>query len=190
MVHSFDPDHFQKAWAFAARWHQGQFYLQPLETIKPFDYLYHLSGVTQETLWALDQVDHADRDLAVQCAVLHDIIEDTGCGYNEIKQEFGDRVANGVLALSKNPGLPDKSRQMDDSLARIVQQPHEIWMVKMADRICNLLAPPHTWTKEEKAFYHQEAIKIYQILQSANPIQAERLWQKIENYRLFIKENL
>jgi (p)ppGpp synthase/HD superfamily hydrolase len=129
-----------------------------------------------------------DEDLAVQCAVLHDVIEDTPCGYDEVKLEFGPDVADGVLALSKNPELPDKTSQMDDSLARILLQPQEIWMVKMADRIGNLLAAPYFWTKEDKAFYHLEAIKIHQTLQAANQIQAERLWQKIEIYRSFFEE--
>jgi hypothetical protein len=47
---------------------------------------------------------------------------------------IGNEIADGVIALSKNTILPSKEEQMKDSIARIKQQPKEVWMVKMCDR--------------------------------------------------------
>lgn len=79
------------------------------------------------------------------CAILHDTIEDTGCTYAQLSEVFAQRVADGVDALSKRSHL-DKAEAMSDSLNRIRSQPHAIWKVKLADRICNLQAPHHDWS--------------------------------------------
>ena len=47
--------------------------------------------------------------------------------------------------------------QMADSLARIKQQPKEVWLVKLADRSANLGKPPHYWSAEKILAYRQEA---------------------------------
>ena len=76
---------------------------------------------------------------------------------------------------------------MRDSLHRIKQQPREIWMVKMADRITNLYHPPFYWTNEKILAYRDEALVIYQELYTANPQLAERLQQKIAAYPQFLR---
>lgn len=96
--------------------------------------------------------------------------------------EFGVEVANGVSALSKDPGLPTKQQQMADSLARIAQQPREVWMVKLADRITNLQPPPPHWNTEKIDRYREEARLILHALQTANDWLAERLNHKIDAF--------
>ena len=93
-------------------------------------------------------------------------------------------VASGVLALTKDSGL-DKSDQMPDSLKRILAQPPEIALVKMADRITNLQPPPPDWTPEKRARYLQEARTIYDALHHVSPFLATRLKQKMEDYRTY-----
>ena len=75
---------------------------------------------------------------------------------------------------------------MLDSLKRIKQQPKEVWAVKMADRICNLYAPPFYWTNEKKKTYREEAMLIHRELKDGNAYLAERLGRKIEEYRAYI----
>ena len=65
---------------------------------------------------------------------------------------FGKDVADGVLALTKNENLPKEDR-MRDSLERLLKQPKQVQIVKLADRITNLQAPPHYWTKEKIVNY-------------------------------------
>ena len=182
----WSPDAFAKAWHFASLYHVGQTYAGPEEG-QAFDYLTHVGSVAVELVWALPTAPDIDGDLAVQCAVLHDVIEDTDATYDLVAESFGEDVANGVLALSKDPALPTKAEQMADSLRRIRQQPKEIWMVKMADRIANLEPPPYHWDDAKIEAYRQEAIVIHDALHTANETLANRLQEKIEQYRYFLK---
>ena len=169
-----------KALHFAALAHQGQKYPGT-----DLPYLVHLNMVSMEIMTALHTESDADGNLAVQCALLHDVIEDTGTSVTVLRAEFGDAVTDGVLALSKNPHL-EKSLQLADSLERIRRQPREVWRVKMADRISNLSAPPHYWTCEKISDYRNESVTIYGTLKDASVFLSERLKQKIEDYRKFI----
>lgn len=125
-------------------------------------------------------------DLSIQCALLHDVIEDTDVTYDQVRSTFGEEVAAGVMSLSKNTNLPTKAEQMEDSLNRILLQPKEVWMVKLADRITNLQPPPHYWNKEKITHYRDEAILIHKHLGASHRLLSERLQQKIYNYQAFI----
>lgn len=163
---------------FASDRHRGQ--LVP-GTSRPYDT--HLAKVAIEVIAALHHHPEADGNLAVQCALLHDAIEDTDATFDQIQQQFGRAVANGVLALTKNADLP-KAQQMPDSLRRILEQPREIAMVKMADRITNLAPPPSHWTAEKCRAYQSEATEILLALGMASSFLSERLQQKIDSYKI------
>jgi (p)ppGpp synthase/HD superfamily hydrolase len=178
MTSDWSRELYIKACRFAAQAHRGQ-----LVPGSDLPYLLHLNLVSMEILAALNAESGHDGDLAVQCALLHDTIEDTETSYEQIVGTFGIRIADGVAALSKNPDL-DKSQQLVDSLERIKQQPIEIWMVKLADRITNLQPPPRHWTQPKILKYRDEAIEIHTHLQAASPFLASRLAEKIQNYRV------
>jgi (p)ppGpp synthase/HD superfamily hydrolase len=180
MPNNWSQEIYIKALHKASQAHQGQ--KIPGSEIP---YIQHLSIVCMEIIAALNIENFHDGNLAVQCAILHDTLEDTNITFEQIQTEFGDAVANGVLALTKNPSL-EKSWQMFDSLNRIKQQPQEIWMVKLADRITNLQAPPNYWQQDKIIRYRQEAIEIYENLKDASQFLASRLAIKIENYQRFI----
>jgi (p)ppGpp synthase/HD superfamily hydrolase len=175
---NWDRELYIKACRFAAQAHQGQLYPGT-----ELPYLMHLNFVSMEILAALSAESGRDGDLAVQCALLHDTIEDTATTYAQIESIFGVRVADGVSALSKNPAL-EKSLQLSHSLERIKLQPIEIWMVKLADRITNLQTPPPHWTKDKIVKYREDAIEIHTHLQTASPFLATRLAEKIQKYRV------
>jgi (p)ppGpp synthase/HD superfamily hydrolase len=179
MTKIWAQESYLKAYKFAASAHRGQ-------TVPGTDlpYIMHISFVSMEVIAALRISDGYAEDLAVQCALLHDVIEDTDATYEQLNQEFGIQVADGVLALSKDKTLV-KSLQMEDSLKRIMRQPKEVQMVKLADRITNLQPPPDYWTREKISHYREEAIEIYNALREANDLLASRLWQKIEEYKVF-----
>ncbi len=180
MKSNWNQELYIKACRFAAEAHQGQLYPGT-----ELPYLLHLNLVSMEILTALSVEPGLDGDLAVQCALLHDSIEDTDTSYEQIASMFGVKVADGVVALSKNPAL-EKSQQLIDSLNRIVQQPREIWMVKLADRITNLQSPPSHWTQEKISRYREEAIEIHTHLQAASPFLALRLAEKIQTYHKYL----
>ncbi|NJO87915.1 MAG: bifunctional (p)ppGpp synthetase/guanosine-3',5'-bis(diphosphate) 3'-pyrophosphohydrolase [Chloroflexia bacterium] len=186
-INTWNREKYIKAWKFATKHHTGQKYggSEPEEYI---DYINHIGMVCMEVIWALKHTNEKyDADLAIQCAILHDTIEDTEATFDDIKSLFGEKVANGVMALSKNEQIQSKAQMMTDSLQRIKKQGKEVWMVKLADRISNLNAPPFYWDNNKKIKYLEEAKLIYNALHTANVELAERLNEKITNYSSFIQ---
>jgi (p)ppGpp synthase/HD superfamily hydrolase len=178
-------DLYIKAWHFATQKHEGQTYGGAKEGER-INYLNHIGTVTMEVIWCLEHTSKSyNADLAIQCAILHDTIEDTNTSYKEIEENFGVEVANGVLALSKNMQLPTKREQMLDSLERILQQPQEVAMVKLADRVSNLYHPPFYWDKKKILEYIDEAELIANKLQHADILLLERLQERIQKYHQF-----
>lgn len=172
----WSQEHYIKALLFAANAHNSQ---KVPGTELP--YLTHLTMVCMEVISALSVENDLDGNLVIQCALLHDVLEDTAVEYERLKDTFGEAVLNGVQALTKNDNLL-KDEKMADSLTRIRQQPREVWMVKLADRITNLQPPPKHWTIEKIQSYQQEARQIYEALHQASPFLATRLQQKAEDY--------
>jgi (p)ppGpp synthase/HD superfamily hydrolase len=172
----WSQDAYLEAYRFAAEAHLGQLY--PGTEIS---YLMHLGFVSMELLAALAVEEHADGDLAVRCALLHDTVEDTAITRGQLVERFGEAVAAGVAALTKNEALP-KAERMSDSLRRIREQPREVWLVKLADRISNLAPPPAHWDAAKIAAYRVEAAEILSALGDASPFLAARLRTRMEGY--------
>lgn len=154
---------------------------------QPYSYVVHLAEVAQEVMAALcSGDDKLDAELLIQCAILHDSMEDAGISYQELKNQFGKALADGVQALTKNKALPPEMR-MEDSLNRIKTQSREIWMVKLADRIVNLQRPPASWSKEKKTSFLKEAETILRFLGEASSFLADRIQKQIECYKSYIQ---
>lgn len=178
-------DNIQKAWQIATKLHHGQVYAGAKEG-EDVDYINHIGSVTFEVMNALPFEKEVDADLAVLCAILHDTVEDTAFTYEDVLKHFGKNVADGVQALTKNEALGSKKAQMEDSLARIRQQPKVIWMVKLADRIVNLSSVPYYWSNEKKEKYRIEGQLILEKLKAGSDFLAKRLERKIEEYEYYI----
>jgi len=176
---SWSQEAYLAAWHFAAEAHRGQ---KVPGSKSP--YIVHVAAVAMEVIAALreETVDHPD--LAVQCALLHDTVEDTDTSAEDLAERFGAAVTGGVAALSKRGDLA-KPEAMRDSLERISAQPREIAMVKLADRITNLQPPPDFWTAEKCTAYRAEAQDIHAALAGASPYLAARLAAKIEAYAAY-----
>ncbi len=177
----WNQEKYIKAWNFASKMHRHQ-YLPGTD----IPYINHIGNVVMEAMTAISLTKSIKNpDLMVQAALLHDTIEDTEATYDDIKNTFGEDVAKGVSALSKNKELALKSEQMEDSINRIKKQPAEIWMVKLSDRITNLQPPPRHWNKEKIKKYHNESVFILTSLGKANEFLCKRLEKKIERYSLY-----
>ena len=172
---SWNQDLFKRTLDFAAKAHGTQ---QVPGSGAP--YVVHLVKVATEVLRVSDAT--FDVDFAMQCALLHDSVEDAGVAVEVLRTEFGDGVADGVSALTKNDALP-KAERMADSLRRIHTQPREVWMVKLADRITNLEPAPPSWSVEKRRAYVLEAQVIHDALQEAHAGLAARLLVKIAGYK-------
>jgi guanosine-3',5'-bis(diphosphate) 3'-pyrophosphohydrolase len=169
-------DAWHDAWRFSAEAHHGQKFPG---TELPYNV--HVASVAAETLLGLEGAALNDRLLALRCALLHDVLEDTPMPAETLGARFGDAVLAGVRALSKNASLPKEVR-MADSLARIRLQPPAVWCVKLADRITNLDAPPHDWSDDKIAAYRVEAGEILAALGDASERLATRLRRRIAVY--------
>ena len=181
-------DEIQKTWHLAAKLHHGQIYKDASEG-RDMAYLFHIGSVTFEMMTAVLKEPELNAGLAIKCAILHDTIEDTSIDFHEVQNLFGEEVAHGVMALSKNEELETKREMMEDSLQRIKQQPKEVWAVKMADRICNLYLHPHHWSKEKIIKYREEALFIHHELKEGSPYLADRLYTRILAYTAFIENS-
>lgn len=175
---------YDSALRFAARAHDGQT-LPGSRT----PYIVHPVSVAQRLLAALlaEVKEHGiarDFDLALQCALLHDVLEDTDTSAESLRTTFGCAVAEGVQALSKDPGLPREER-MADSLRRLEKTPAEVRMVKLADRICNLAPPPRHWSREKVQVYHTESYAILKALEASSALLAEELTRAIKAYAVY-----
>ena len=181
-MHIWNQEQYLKAWNFASTIHNGQ--RVPGGDIP---YVNHIGLVSMEAMAAIAHNEEIQfPNLLVLCALLHDAIEDTDTTYDKIQNEYGNEVANGVLALTKNKDLPSKMEQMEDSIGRIKAQPKEVWMVKLCDRITNLQPPPKHWDKEKIEKYRDEAQFILEQLGEANSFLAKRLKSKIEGYDQYL----
>ncbi len=175
----WNQDLYKRALDFAARAHGDQ-----KVPGSGFPYVVHVTKVAMEVLHATR--DGALRaDLAMPCALLHDCIEDGGPTWEApLRAEFGDAVADGVRALSKDAAVAKPDR-MADALRRIRAQPKEIWAVKLADRITNLEPPPPAWTPEKRRRYLAEAKQILDALRGASASLEERFEQKMREYEAY-----
>jgi len=171
---------YAAAWEFAKHKHRGQTYGGRREG-EQIPYETHLTSVAAELLSAIGAEPGWDVDFALQCALLHDVLEDTATSFDELAIEFGEPVAGGVAALTKDAALPPASR-MGDSLRRIMLQEKEVWAVKMADRISNLSHPPYYWDRAKIEAYRAEGQRILDALEPANKKLADRLAERIAAY--------
>jgi (p)ppGpp synthase/HD superfamily hydrolase len=86
-----------KAIEFAGMMHNGQMRKYPPAT----PYLTHLSNVAL----LLQRAGYADE--VVAAGLLHDVLEDTNCKEDRLREEFGDKITGLVLAVSENKDEKD-----------------------------------------------------------------------------------
>jgi len=176
---ALSPEPYVRALRFAASAHGVQ---KVPGTDHP--YVVHVCSVAAEVIAALEIEPHADPDLAIACALLHDVVEDTSVPLADVERAFGPRVAAGVSALTRDTKAPKEARTGAD-LDRIRLQPHEVWMVKLADRITNLQPPPKDWTPGTCRTYRIEAEAIADALGDASGVLVARLRARIASYRRY-----
>lgn len=169
----------QQAKTFASEFHSEHFYPDG----RP--YFSHLESVSSLSQQATLHDSSLDEGTLLCVSYLHDTIEDTSASYQHLLTHFGSRIADSVLALSKNKKL-SKQEQIQDSLNRILLTSKEAQVVKLADRISNLgqtlLHTDHKWTHEYKEYYREESLLIYEFLGSSSVVLAKKLKTLISIY--------
>lgn len=177
MKEFWNADLFYKVVEFAMKKHDGQ-----IRMMSNMPYIGHVFEVFGEcTKACLQEEIDVDWNYLMMVALLHDTLEDTDCSYSEISAMFGKPVADGVMALTKNTSL-DYEKQIEESLTRIVKQPKEVSLIKMADRIVNMQDTPVEWSHTKRKQYKIDAVKILNTLGKNSKILSFRLQDKINKY--------
>jgi guanosine-3',5'-bis(diphosphate) 3'-pyrophosphohydrolase len=101
--------------------------------------------------------------VVLQAAILHDTVEDTDTGYDELVAHFGRRVADVVMEVTDDK-LLEKPRRKALQIEHAPHASREAALVKLADKICNLRdvasSPPDRWTLERRREYFDWARQV------------------------------
>jgi guanosine-3',5'-bis(diphosphate) 3'-pyrophosphohydrolase len=104
-------------------------------------------------------------------ALLHDTIEDTQTSFDELRGQFGSRVADIVMEVTDTKFIDGKVRKRLQ-VAKARRASLAARRIKLADKICNLrdiLAnPPARWSLERKREYFDWAKTVVDRVRGTN----------------------
>ena len=141
----------RNAFNFACKYHKNKY--------DGKHYTFHLKMVHDLLL-----KHKASLDIRI-AGILHDILEDTECTYEQLCLEFGENIANIVLAVSNLEGETRKEKWAITS-KKIIAQGDSAIIIKLADRVCNF---HYSLVKNNKSkikmYYkeHESFIRIFPI---------------------------
>jgi (p)ppGpp synthase/HD superfamily hydrolase len=100
-----------------------------------------------------------DRDVLV-AALLHDVVEDTACTLEEVRDRFGPAVAELVDWVTKTDPPPGGDREAARLayLRRLAGAPRKAVLVKLADRLSNVQRLDRLPRPEKRRAYYRETV--------------------------------
>jgi guanosine-3',5'-bis(diphosphate) 3'-pyrophosphohydrolase len=110
-----------------------------------------------------------DPDVLV-AVLLHDVVEDTPCTLDEVRAEFGDRVAELVGWVTK----PEGEGVREHYLARFGSAPADVLTVKLADRYSNVQRLDAHPRPAKRRTYYAETVRVFLPLAERSPYFRER----------------
>jgi len=136
-----------------------------------------------EVMYLLSRAGVVDPDILAG-AVLHDTIEDCGVTYEQIREEFGQNVADFVQECSDNKSLPKVERKKQQiEHAKTISVGAKL--IKLADKLSNISglddSPPVSWSVEEVNGYITWSYAVYLGLKGYNielDTQLEKIFSK------------
>jgi (p)ppGpp synthase/HD superfamily hydrolase len=93
----------------------------------------------------------------LSAAVLHDVVEDTPVGVDDLEKRFGPRVAElvgWVTIPEAGPGT-DRAEVKHASLTRLAGAPRDAVLVKLADRLSNVQTLRNLSENKQRSYYAQ-----------------------------------
>ncbi len=117
-----------------------------------------------------------NRDLML-VAILHDVMEDTATGFEEISARFGPLVARAVKELSDDMTLSydERKRKQIENAAGLSATAR---VVRIADKICNIrdiMEYPVVWSVEKKLNYVDNSIAVAKEIEGTHDLLEELL---------------
>jgi guanosine-3',5'-bis(diphosphate) 3'-pyrophosphohydrolase len=161
LLPALDADAVAKAVEFAVRYHGDQTrptgapYAEHL--LEALEVLVRGAGVTDPGI--------------LQAAVLHDVVEDTPCTIEDVRQAFGDRVAAMVGWVTKPEPAEgaDRKAAKEAYLSRLRDAPDDAVLVKLADRVSNVQTLRNLRLPKQRQYYAETVRYIM-------PLAAQRQW--------------
>ena len=152
MKKSIDTSLLDRAIIFAVHAHQGV-----ARKGKGFPYIVHpLEAMSIVATMTNDQE-------LLAAAVLHDVIEDAGVSVDELRREFGERVAMLVEAESdiKVEGLKEDSwlLRKQTALDRLTSASREVKIVTLGDKLSNMRAIAHDYAVVGDELWNRFSVK-------------------------------
>ncbi|HEV3382138.1 MAG TPA: HD domain-containing protein [Trebonia sp.] len=153
-------DEVSRAVSFALRYHGDQ--RRP--TGAP--YLEHLLEALEVLVRGAAVTDPA----VLVAAVLHDVVEDTACGIDDVRAAFGDEVASLVGWVTIPPVGPGQDRKAvkETYLTGLAAAPDKAVLVKLADRVSNVQTLRNLSAARQREYYAQTVRYIMPLAASRN----------------------
>lgn len=176
-VKSYDPnvdeEALNRAYVFAMKMHTAQV----RESGDPY-FSHPLEVASILTQYRLDSA-------TIIAALLHDTVEDTPASYADIKELFGEDVANlvqGVTKLSKVQIRSEESKQAENfqKLVLAISTDIRVLLIKLADRLHNMRTLHFCKKPEKRQRIAKETMEIYVPL--AERIGMQSLKDELEDY--------
>jgi (p)ppGpp synthase/HD superfamily hydrolase len=87
----------------------------------------------------------------IAAALLHDVVEDTEMGPDEIAERFADRVAELVEALSEDEGIEDYEERKREHREQVEESGRDAIAIYIADKLSNLRDMRRIYAEEGEA---------------------------------------
>jgi (p)ppGpp synthase/HD superfamily hydrolase len=114
----------------------------------------------------------------VKAAILHDIIEDSDTTIDEIRERFGDKVAELVQANTFDSTSGDRAAQGEECLQRCLRYGKDALIVKAADKLENsFYVVDPVAAREWSEFWVAEMRRMLDVSQPV--IGSEPIWQEL-----------
>ena len=146
--------------------------LHGMQTYDKYPYYYHLEQVVD----VLDEFGFTEDKFRIS-GVLHDVMEDTAISYNDIKNQFGEEIAEIVYAVTDELGRDRKERKAK-TYPKIMANTDAI-IVKLADRIANV-RNSMKYKPEMGKMYTKEFDDFKNALYSSTHTEATSMWNELE----------
>jgi len=156
-VSSYNPDVdrelLSRAFSYAARAHEGQ------QRRSGEDFIHHPFGAAKICAQL-----HLD-DETIAAALLHDVVEDTDVSIEDVRNEFGDEIAQLVEGVTKLTGIRFQSREhaeAENYRKMIVAMAHDVGviLIKLADRLHNMRTIEY-WGRQKQVQKARETLEVY-----------------------------
>ncbi|MBL7633273.1 HD domain-containing protein [Frankia nepalensis] len=118
----------------------------------------------------MEAIGTTDIDV-LRAAVLHDVVEDTECSLEDVRERFGDRVAGLVDWVTKPTPSEGQTREEVRAayLTRLLGAPDDALLVKLADRLSNVQRLDTHPRPEKRRSYYQETVRAVVPLARSHP---------------------